>query len=145
MITSIVYAWVAGSVPPPYHYELTIRLAPDGGEIVLIPDYPHSDTPQWSVPFPVSPADWKSLETVLDKAQALRARWTTPRRQPVGGEHTYLTIHTDQGDLTVPAVRSQRDDRAIQPVFDAIRAMVPPEIVSGLMAQRDAYMAAHER
>src|SRR5690554_3169233 len=49
----IEYEWHEGSLPPPYHYEYTIRIGPGAqGEIVFLPDYPSDDTPVWTEPFP---------------------------------------------------------------------------------------------
>ncbi|HUT36408.1 MAG TPA: hypothetical protein VNE39_23175 [Planctomycetota bacterium] len=42
------YDWREGSLPPPYHYEYTISVSPEGeGTIVFRPDYPEHDVPAW--------------------------------------------------------------------------------------------------
>ena len=59
---TLQYDWGAGSMPPPYHYEYTIRIGPGlQGEIVFYPDYPGQGTPVWTEPFD---ADQEALDAL---------------------------------------------------------------------------------
>ena len=61
---TLQYDWCAGSMPPPYHYEYTIRIGPDlQGEIVFHPDYPGLGAPEWIESFDVAEESLDVLES----------------------------------------------------------------------------------
>jgi hypothetical protein len=139
---TIEYDWCEGSVPPPYHYEYTIRIdAGPVGEVVFYPDYPGQGTPVWTEPFDVS-------EEALDRLCALVAErvlgkeWVEVRDETVGGSLEWFKGTANGESFRVPSRIAEPE--AIAPVYAAIKALVPDAIWTRLMKQREQYERDYE-
>ena len=138
------YDWREGSVPPPYHYEYTICVSPEGeGTIVLRPDYPEDGAPAWEEHFRVSgPVLDRLHEMMLERGVTVGAVWeTAPDSAHVGGALEWLEVvaggerHMVPSDLLHP--------EAMQPVYAFIRGLVPEAIWARLRARHEAFQAAY--
>jgi len=138
------YEWREGSVPPPYHYEYTVRLGPGGqGEVVFRPDYAQHDPPVWTEAFSVPGEALAGLYALLAEAGVFTRRWRRSPRLPIGGSTAWLEATAGGRTVTVPAGLAQSQAAAIGAVYEAIRGLVPGAIWAKLLARRDDYRRAH--
>ncbi len=140
------YEWQQGSLPPPYHYEYTIRIGPGAqGEIVFLPDYAQHNPPQWTEALAVTDEALAGLYRMLQDIDVFSHTWRRPERSPVGGSYDWLDVTARGQTVRVPSHLAPRDAAAIAPVYEAIRALVPKALWVRLRAQHEAYMQRYEQ
>ena len=129
-------------MPPPYHYEYTIRIGPGlQGEVVFHPDYPGQDTPVWTEPFEVG-------EEALDALYALVAERVLGREfakvedGTVGGSLEWMSGTAGGEEFRVPT--QIEEPEAIEPVYVAIKELVPRDLWDSLLARREQYERDYE-
>jgi len=135
---AIRYEWQEGSLPPPGHYEYTIRVGPvSEGEIVFYPDYPQHDPPVWTERFVVDGAAWDRLYRLMVDKGVFGKAWKEMDRPPVGGSlyWLYATAHGERVTVSQTMVGTE----TLEEVVDAVRALVPQEIWTKLRSQHDQY------
>jgi hypothetical protein len=139
---TLQYDWCAGSMPPPYHYEYTIRIGPGSvGEVVFCPDYPGQDTPVWTEPFEVADEALGALHALVTE-RVLGREWVKVEDGPVGGSLEWMSGTMGGEGFRVP---TQVDDpEAIEPVYVAIKELVPQDVWDSLMARRERYEREYE-
>ncbi len=136
--------WQAGTMPPPYHYEYTIHLGPGPtGEIVFLPDYAQHHPPTWREGFAVLPTEMARLYALLSECGVFSRQWHRPAAQAVGGDLTQLEVTVGGARFAVPGELARDDARAIEPVYEAIRGLVPAAVWERLQARRAAYEQAY--
>ena len=136
------YNWCAGSMPPPHHYEYTIRIGPGlQGEVTFRPDYPGQDTPVWKEGFE---ADEGALEALcgLVTEQLLGREFAKIEDGPVGGSVEWMSGTADGEIFHVPA--QVEEPERIEPVYAAIKDLVPRDIWDSLLARRERYEREYE-
>ncbi len=127
-------------MPPPAHYEYTIRLAPNGaGEITFYPDYPQHNPPVWSETFAPAAEEFSRLHSLIAKKKIMTKKWRPPTKSPVGGSLEFLEVIMADKQVAVPSRLNAKDAAALREVFDAIRALVPQEMWDRLLARRQAF------
>ena len=138
---SLDYRWSAGSLPPPHHYAVRIRLDADGAEVALRPGYAGADTPTWTVPLTPTASDREVLVTALREAGLFEADWTPRRPRHIGGSGWTLRVTAEGRSVSVPrdAVAEAGDPAAVEA---AVRALVPDAVWADLRARRQAFIAA---
>ncbi len=143
---SLVYEWQEGSLPPPYHYEYTITLNPDGqGQIVMVPDYSFSNPPTWTETFTVTPAVFDQFyQRLIDKG-LFAQRWQAQDQPPVGGSYDSLHVTAHGQQITIPSFVIQTQANAAEDISTAIRVLVPQNIWDKLNARREQYVTEHEK
>lgn len=142
----ITYEWREGSLPPPYHYEYSIRLQADGkGEVTMIPDYAGEGVPVWSEPFTVAPAQLNQMYATMVARGLLSERWAALDDPPVGGSSEDMSVVAAGRTVTIPAFVAPAQQSRAEAIYAALREVVPPAIFEGLEAKRAAYVAEHER
>lgn len=140
---AVVYEWQAGSLPPPYHYEYTLSVGPaENGTIIYQPDYAFSEPPVWTEAFTVTAAALDAVYALARANDVLRDGWGAVDDPPVGGELETAAFTADGRTYTWPYALTEADQARVQPVYAAIRALVPPAVWEKLEAQRQAYMDA---
>jgi len=139
---TIQYDWCAGSMPPPHHYEYTIHIGPGlQGEIVFYPDYPGQNTPVWTEPFDVSEESLDALYALVAE-RVLSREWVKIEDGAVGGSLAWMSGTVDGQRFRVPS-RVEGED-ALEPVYVAVKALVPDAIWAKLRAQREQYEQDYE-
>ena len=134
---TIQYYWCAGSMPPPHHYEYTIHIGPGlEGEIVFYPDYPGLGTPEWTEPFDVAEESLDALYALVEE-HVLSREWVKIEDGTVGGSLEWMSGTVDGQRFRVP-IRVEEEE-ALEPVYAAIKALVPDAIWTKLRAQREQY------
>ena len=142
---NLVYEWQEGSLPPPYHYEYTITLRPDGqGQIVMVPDYSFRNPPTWTETFTVTPAALDQLYRLLIDKGLFTQRWQAQDQPPVGGSFDSLQVTAHSQQITIPSFVIQTQASAAKDISTAVRTLVPQNIWDKLDSQREQYVSEHE-
>ncbi len=135
---SLRYAWNAGAMPPPNHYEYIIEMGPGPrGEITFYPDYSGEGVPEWRETFAVTDQELDRLYGLMVDARVLSRRWAPMRDRPVGGDTDWMDVTANGETVRIPAL--PEGGEALEPVYGAIRDLVPTEIWERLRAQRQEY------
>jgi hypothetical protein len=143
---NLAYEWQEGSLPPPYHYEYTITIKPDGkGEIVMLPDYDSDATPYWIETFTLTPATLDQFYRLLVEKGLFTQRWQAQSDPPVGGSHDALRVTAHDRTIDIPSFVISTQAAAADDITTAVRALVPDNIWDKLNAQREQYVREHEQ
>lgn len=124
----ILNKWDSGSLPPPYHSELSLRISNARGEITFLPDYPSDNTPQWAETFQVNDADLDDLFSLLVETGVFKDIWHEASRYPAGGSMDWMTVSAKGKMHSIPAALEAETADRIQKVYSAIRNLIPPPI-----------------
>jgi hypothetical protein len=137
----VEYHWIAGTVPPPYHYEYTIRISSAGqGELFYRPGYSGETTPQWTGKFPVTSAQLDALYDKMKKAGLFTRDWRAQERHIIGGSHAFMTATAGGKKVNIPAFVITGQKELIKGLYDEVRAMPPKALMDGMEAKRQEYM-----
>ncbi|MCC7362332.1 MAG: hypothetical protein IT317_22825 [Anaerolineales bacterium] len=142
---TVTYNWREGSVAPPYHYEYTIVVAPDGTvTLTFIPGYPGGeDVPVWSETVALDAAQLDALYAALAGYGLFTTAWVTEDGPPVGGSSDDFSATANGVTVDVPAyvIDSQRPDAAA--MASTLTALIAQDTWDKLEAQRQDYIAEH--
>jgi hypothetical protein len=142
---SLLYNWYEGSLPPPYHYEYSLAIGPDGaGTLTLIPDYPGPDVPVWTETFALTPADLDALYANLVALGAFSTEWEEEEGPPVGGSHDTLALTAHGQTVTIPSFVVSEQSGTQGEISAVVNGLVPPAAWATLDAQREEYVREHE-
>ncbi|HEY0734249.1 MAG TPA: hypothetical protein VGD69_05045 [Herpetosiphonaceae bacterium] len=143
---ALVYDWREGSLPPPYHYEYSITLTPKGNcELIMIPDYPASDVPQWRELFQVPVADRDRLYQQLLELGLFSQSWRAETNPRVGGSTADLTVVANETKFEIPSQVVESQEAKAEEIYAAIKAIVPSETWAKLEGQLKEYQEANQR
>ncbi len=132
------YQWKEGALPPPDHYEYTIRVGRDAkGTIEFRPDYPRENVPVWTEYFEVDEETFGRIYLLMVDKGILKKKWERDDRIPPGDQTETLDVTSRDNHVLVPANINNQVD--IRHVYDTIRKLVPHTIWKRLMAKRDQY------
>jgi hypothetical protein len=135
---SIQYDWCEGSVPPPYHYEYSVRIGPGAeGKVIFCPDYPGADVPVWREAFEVAPHVLDTLYALMVEVEVFQKHWTRIEDAAVGGSLEWLTGTAHGAQFRIPS-RIQEAE-AVQGIYRAIKAAVPETVWARLMSRQEQY------
>ncbi|MGD9146677.1 MAG: hypothetical protein PVI80_14025 [Anaerolineae bacterium] len=136
----IRYEWQEGSIPPPYHYEYTIRIGPGlHGAIEFRPDYEFNDPPIWRESFTLSTPQLATLYELMKAQGVIDREWQRGAGFSVGGRVERLEGTVGEQVFSIPSELDPEDAAAISPVYRAIRSLVPESIWTELMSRRSQY------
>jgi hypothetical protein len=139
---TLQYDWCAGSMPPPHHYEYTIHVGPGlRGEIVFYPDYPGQDTPVWTEPFDVGREALDALYALVTERVQDR-EWVEIDDGTVGGSLEWMSGTADGQHFRIPS--RVAEEEALEPVYTAIKALVPDAVWAKLRARHELYERDYE-
>ena len=134
----VLYEWVAGSMPPPYHYEYTIDVGPGcEGQIAFRPDYSGPDTPAWTESFTLEGEQLDQLYSLMSERGVFTAQWTEIRDGVVGGSLEWLRCIAAGEDYSVPS--RIEESAAMAEVYAVVKALVPEPLWSDLLERRAEY------
>ncbi len=141
---SLVYEWSEGSLPPPYHYEYSIRIGEDGaGEVRMLPDYEYSNPPEWVEAFHVTPEQLDEFYQSAWSAGLFATRWETEEDPPVGGSSESLLVTAAGKKYQIPWYVPPEQQAAVETIIHAVNDLVPADLWQTLEARRQAYMQSH--
>jgi hypothetical protein len=138
----VQYDWCAGSMPPPHHYEYTIRVGPGlRGEIVFHPDYPGLGAPEWTEAFDVAEESLDALYALVE-GRVLSREWVKVEDGAVGGSLEWMSGTVDGQCFRVPS--RVEEEKVLEPVYDAIKALVSDAIWAKMRSRREQYKRNYE-
>jgi hypothetical protein len=135
---AVRYEWGNGALPPPYHYDYTIRLGPGAGtgRVEFRPG--HDSLPVWTETFPVTEAQLRSVYAVFMARGVFDRAWG--EGQPMaGGETEWLEATAGGRRVTLPSQPRDEDRTALREVYAAVRAVVPRGLIAGLVARQERF------
>lgn len=133
----IKYHWVAGSMPPPYHYEYSVEITSEGeGTIDFFPDYPGMGSPHWKRSFTLPLETVVALYRQLAHAGAFSDNWESRDEKIIGGTLEWMSGRIEGDAFSIPS--STSDPRAKE-VFKLFKPIIPTSIMKKLMSLRDKY------
>lgn len=142
----VEYQWIAGTMPPPYHYEYLIRInSSDQGQIFYWPNYKGKDTPEWTERFSVSPDQLDLLYKKMKDQRLFTEKWQAQEIHIIGGSHEFINVTANMKKIRVPAFVVPEQKERIKGIYTAVRALVPKAIMEKLEAQRQEYMKAYKK
>jgi hypothetical protein len=137
-----IYEWHAGTMPPPHHFEYTIRVIADGrGAINYFPDY--DNTSVWTESLAVSKEALEKVCQLMVKTGVTTKAWPEAKRHPIGGSTQWLNVVANRKTIMIPAF--PRDPGNIQKVYDAIKALVPQPVWDKFSGLREEYIRNYKR
>jgi hypothetical protein len=138
---SVSYEWRAGSMPPPYHYEYSIRIGPGAqGQVVYRPDYPSDEVPTWTEPITVTGQQLADLYALVMDRKLLRENWGKVENPPVGGSVHWAEITASGKTYEVPGQLQGFQQNAADTLYEAVKGLVPQETWDALEAKREQYV-----
>jgi len=130
---SFQFRWHMGSVPPPYYYEYTIRVNPDGtGSIDLLPDYPQNHPQKRTAPLRLEQSMLEYLFQEMKTAGLFDKACVEVDSNWIGGSQAALDVNAWGKDYHVPFSISSADTQRLEPVFLAIQELIPSQLLNGL-------------
>lgn len=142
---SVQYEWRAGSMPPPYHYEYTIRVGPGSeGQIVYLPDYQSEGVPTWTETITVTSRQLGDLYALVVDRKLLREKWGRVQDPPVGGSVQWAEITAGGKTYKVPTQLQGFQESAAASLYEAVKALVPQATWDKLEAQREQYVKDYQ-
>jgi len=137
-----IYEWHAGTMPPPHHFEYTIRVIADGrGAINYFPDC--DNTSVWTESLAVSKEALEKVCQLMVKTGVTTKAWPEAKRHPIGGSTQWLNVVANRKTIMIPAF--PRDPGNIQKVYDAIKALVPQPVWDKFSGLREEYIRNYKR
>ncbi|MFH0893464.1 MAG: hypothetical protein V2A54_03420 [Bacteroidota bacterium] len=133
---SISYNYVAGSMPPPHHYEYLAVISGDGnGTIQFWPDY--GSTPVWKETIVVEKANLVSFYSFLEQKKFFKKKWQEVKDRPVGGGHVYLTITAAGKDYKIPAFPTESE--LADQIRDEAYKLLPADVMKKLFDKHEEF------
>ncbi|MDQ3707629.1 MAG: hypothetical protein M3437_20840 [Chloroflexota bacterium] len=142
---SVTYEWRAGTMPPPYHYEYSIRIGPGTeGQIVYQPDYDFDKVPRWTEPVTVTKQQLADLYALVLDRKLLREKWGNVQDPPVGGSVQWAEITAHGKTHVIPTQLKGFQEDAAATLYDAVKALVPQATWDKLEARREQYVQEYQ-
>lgn len=129
---SFEYQWQMGSVPPPYYYEYSIKVEANGaGAVELLPDYPmHHPVPR-TLEINVGHFSLECLYIEMTKDELFEKECRGVDSNWGGESLSSLVVRAWGKEYKVPSLISSADRRRLEPVFLAIRELIPSQFLYG--------------
>ncbi|GAB5534991.1 MAG: hypothetical protein Rubg2KO_12400 [Rubricoccaceae bacterium] len=133
------YQWDAGSLPPPYGYQVQVSVEADGSGTAQI--QMNGGGPTWSEPFRATAEQMDETYKAFCESGVYVTEWQEPDAVPVGGSSWRLRTSALGDRVVIPPYATSSPARSLDQVVDAVEEIVPRRIWQKLEAQRDTYMA----
>lgn len=128
---SVTYYWDTGSLPPPYHYAVTLTIpGPSaGGQLTLQLGYSPEAEPPLTEDFEVSEQQLDEFYRVLVDQGLFTRNWRVTDDPPVGGEVEWLEARAGGEEVRIPAyLASESAQDAAATIYTAARGLVPQSL-----------------
>ncbi len=134
----IRYRWREGSLPPPDHYEYTIRLGPGTeGSIVFLPDYPAHNPPIWTERFEIDRSSMERLYGLLEEKGIFTKKWTETD-ESTGGALESVKITAGGREFTVPG--GIKEAKNVEEIYGLVRSIVPEDVWDAMISRRERFL-----
>jgi hypothetical protein len=139
----IVYHWTEGSVPPPYHYEFSIKIQEDRtGVVTYRPDYDLEDVPVWHRYFNIPQELYSRLDDLLKSEGFYHYAWTQEIEINVGGSQEWCDGIVENHEFHIPTELTRGDTNKAGSLYSIIRQLGPEEMWEDLEQMRKEYMTS---
>jgi hypothetical protein len=137
----IVYHWTEGSVPPPYHYEFSIKIQEDRTGIVSYrPDYDLKDVPVWNRYFTIPQELYSRLYDLLVSSEFSSYVWKQGLEIYVGGSQEWCDGIIENHVFHIPTGLTREDVDKARPLYLLFMQLGPEEMWDDLEQMRKEYM-----
>jgi hypothetical protein len=137
----IVYHWTEGSVPPPYHYEFSIKIQEDRTGIVSYrPDYDLKDVPVWNRYFTIPQELYSRLYDLLVSSEFSSYVWKQGLEIYVGGSQEWCDGIIENHVFHIPTGLTREDVDKARPLYLLFMQLGPEEMWDDLEQRRKEYM-----
>jgi len=138
----LIYEWHAGTMPPPHHFEYTIRVISDGrGAINYFPSY--DNTSVWTESLAVSKDTLEKVYRLMAKTGVTTKAWPEAKRHPIGGSTQWLNVVANRKTVMIPAFPEKPG--GLQEVYDAIKRLVPQTVWDKFSGLREEYIKNYKK
>lgn len=136
----IVYHWTEGSVPPPYHYEYSIKIQEDRTGIVSYrPDYDLKDVPVWNRYFIIPQELFSQLYDLIESDGFYKHEWKQAIEIIVGGSQEWCDGIIENHEFHIPTGLAREDSDKTGPLYLLLRQLGPDEMWDDLQQMRKEY------
>lgn len=139
---SVLYCWVAGSMPPPAHSEYTIFIEASGNcSVEYIPDYPSKEVPVWKETFDLSVDRLEALYLFITEKKIFTKKFSEvkPKDRRVGGSYAWIDVEANGKRVRLGTHLIDKDQEIAKTVYDEIRNTVPQAIWDTFSKKREQY------
>jgi hypothetical protein len=148
--SSILYSYSNGTLPPPYHYEYTITLNPEGnGELMHTSGYEINPATTATYKFNIDNDQMNSLNNTFERMNVYQTinQNDPDRERHVGGPVEYLKVTVTNPDpnldqppvvIVITEFPSERRNE-VQEMFNLIKSFVPENIWNDTRQKQEAY------
>jgi hypothetical protein len=137
----IVYHWMEGSVPPPYHYEYSIKIQEDRTGIVSYrPDYDLEGVPVWNRYFTIPQELHSRLNDLLESGKFYNYVWEQALEKNVGGSLEWCDGIIENHEFHIPTELTRGDADKAGPLYLLFKHLGPDEMWDDLDQMRKEYM-----
>jgi hypothetical protein len=137
----IVYHWTEGSVPPPYHYEYSIKVQEDRTGIVSYrPDYDLDGVPIWNRHFTIPQELFSRIYDLIESGGFCNYVWELALEKNVGGSQEWCDGIIETHEFHIPAELNREQTDKTGPLYLLIKHLGPEEMWSDLEQMRKEYM-----
>lgn len=138
------YNWIAGTMPPPHHYEYTITVGPSGaGTIRFHPDYPSHKSPVWTEKFEVPRERLDAAYREMKEAGVFDKDWREQTDPPVGGNYSWLQATANGRTVKPPAFPA--DPGRLPEIYKTVNGLVPQKVWDDLNARREKFVQDYKK
>jgi hypothetical protein len=132
-------------MPPPFHYEYSIRIGPGTeGQVVYRPDYPSEGIPTWTETIDLTRQQLADLYALAVDRKLLRENWGRVEDPPVGGSVQWAEITSGGKTYKIPTQLQGFQESAAAQLYEAVKALVPQATWDKLEAQREQYVQDYQ-
>ena len=133
---AVSYNYVAGSMPPPHHYEFLFIVNASGeGKLQFWPDY--SATPVWKDSMKIEIEKLTGFYNFLVEQKFFRKKWQEVKDRPVGGGHVYLKITADGKDYSIPPYPV--DETMAELIRNAAYKLIPENAMKQMYEKHEVF------
>ncbi|MEO0557682.1 MAG: hypothetical protein AAF170_05795 [Bacteroidota bacterium] len=135
------YQWDAGSLPPPYGYQVRVNVDADGSGMAQI-QMNGQNAPVWTERFRATAEQMDETYRAFCESGVYVTEWQEPDAVPVGGSAWRLVTTANSDRVVIPPYAISSPARSLDQVVDVVEEIVPRSMWQRLEAKRDAYQAS---
>jgi hypothetical protein len=137
----IIYHWAEGSVPPPYHYEYSIKIQEDRTGIVTFrPDYDLESVPVWNRFFTIPQEVNSHLYDLLESGEFYTYEWKQGLEINVGGSHEWCDGTFENHEFHIPTGLIPTDTEKAVSLYLILKKLGPTDMWEDLEQMRKEYI-----
>ena len=138
------YKWIAGTMPPPYHYEFLVAMDASGsGTITFWPNYPGRDSKPWVEKFAVTPENRERIYRRMQETAVFGQAWRKVENPPIGGSYDWVDVTANGKKYDLPAFPVEREKA--KALYKDLVALAPQSLWDDLYARRKKFEEEYKK